>query len=99
MLSGDAIAAAAAFWTSGTLWGDGGVQGTAAGDDAVRALNATPIVRGTDTEGDTIVWGTSSPGEDDNIVWGTADAVEDTLWSAPVSRPARVTAVVDASLR
>ena len=32
-------------------------------------------------------------------IWGTADPVEDTLWSAPIGRPARVFAIVDTSLR
>jgi serine protease AprX len=57
--------------------------------------------------GASVVWGTGSGDERDpstglgagTIVWGTADPVEDTVWSAPVGRTARVFAVVDTSLR
>jgi hypothetical protein len=86
MLSGGALAHAAAAWKTDLTWGTSAVLGAASDgeDDNIvwgsecGGADCTHLVWGAaceDSECDNIVWGTAT--EQDNIVWGTSSDTED----------------------
>jgi hypothetical protein len=98
ILEGSGVTPDAVPWATGVAWGDPSQPGFASlrnivwgtrcgGADCDMSWNYHEARASSDTEGDTVVWGTSDT-ESDTVVWGTSDTEGDTVvWGTSCNDP------------